>query len=94
MLYFSKNYLSSVPRSSVNYLFVLFAFVQVVASNKLEPLLGVFQKLVASKLNDHEGFYLLQSLVEFLPAEIISNYVKSIFTLVSYHGTSGTTVGI
>ena len=57
---------------------------QVVASNKLEPLLGVFQKLVASKLNDHEGFYLLQSLIEFLPAEIISNYVKSIFTLVNH----------
>jgi hypothetical protein len=30
-------------------------------------LLGVFQKLIASKLNDHEGFYLLQSLIEHLP---------------------------
>ena len=27
-------------------------------------LLGVFQKLIASKTNDHQGFYLLQSLVE------------------------------
>jgi exportin-2 (importin alpha re-exporter) len=53
-----------------------------VASNKLEPLLGVFQKLVASKVNDHEGFYLIQTIVEFLPAETINNYVKSIFTLV------------
>lgn len=30
-------------------------------------LLGVFQKLVASKANDHEGFYLIQSLIEHLP---------------------------
>ena len=27
-------------------------------------LLGVFQKLIASKSNDHEGFYLLGSMVE------------------------------
>jgi hypothetical protein len=57
---------------------------QVVASNKLEPLLGVFQKLVASKLNDHEGFYLIQSLLEYLPVEVVANYVKSIFTLVIF----------
>jgi hypothetical protein len=30
-------------------------------------LLGVFQKLIASKVNDHEGFYLLQYLVEHFP---------------------------
>jgi len=30
-------------------------------------LLGVFQKLLASKLNDHEGFYLLQTLTEEIP---------------------------
>jgi len=60
-----------------------FALLQVVASSKLEPLLGVFQKLIASKLNDHEGFYLIQSIVEFLPPEVTTTYVKSIFTLVS-----------
>lgn len=27
-------------------------------------LLGVFQKLIASKTNDHEGFYILNTLVE------------------------------
>lgn len=30
-------------------------------------LLGVFQKLVASKTNDHEGFYLLNCIVEHMP---------------------------
>ena len=31
-------------------------------------LLGIFQKLIASKTNDHEGFYLLNSIVEHMPA--------------------------
>lgn len=30
-------------------------------------LLGVFQKLIASKANDHQGFYLLNSIIEHLP---------------------------
>lgn len=30
-------------------------------------LLGVFQKLIASKSNDHEGFYLLETLTQEIP---------------------------
>lgn len=30
-------------------------------------ILGVFQKMIASKANDHEGFFLLQYLVQFYP---------------------------
>jgi exportin-2 (importin alpha re-exporter) len=30
-------------------------------------LLGVFQKVVISKSNDHHAFYLLDSIVEFVP---------------------------
>lgn len=34
----------------------------------LQPgLLGVFQKLLASKANDHQGFYLLNSIIEHMP---------------------------
>lgn len=36
--------------------------------NKLNPILGVFQKMIASKHNDHEGFYLLQNLVLYYPS--------------------------
>ena len=64
---------------------------QVVASNKLEPLLGVFQKLIASKSNDHEGFYLVQALVEHMPKEVVSNYIKPIFTLLFQRLTSSKT---
>jgi len=52
---------------------------QVVAQNKITGLLGVFQKLIASKTNDHEGFYLLQSMVEYLPADALATYVKQVF---------------
>lgn len=31
-------------------------------------ILGVFQKLIASKTHDHEGFYLLNSIIEFVPS--------------------------
>ncbi|KAJ6665630.1 hypothetical protein lerEdw1_002000 [Lerista edwardsae] len=48
----------------------------------LQPgLLGVFQKLIASKLNDHQGFYLLNSIVEHMPPESIDQYRKQIFIL-------------
>lgn len=29
--------------------------------------LGVFQKLIASKTNDHEGFHLMQSIIQYFP---------------------------
>ncbi len=41
---------------------------QIVAQNQLLPVLGIFQKLIASKVHDHEGFYLLESVVDSLPA--------------------------
>eukprot|EP00057_Strongylocentrotus_purpuratus_P012723 XP_011667197.1 PREDICTED: exportin-2 [Strongylocentrotus purpuratus] len=53
----------------------------IVASDKLMGLLGVFQKLMASKTNDHQGFYLLQSLVENMEANTFNEHVKSIFLL-------------
>jgi len=54
-------------------------------------LLGVFQKLIASKTNDHEGFYLLQALVEHLPPEALSQYVKQVFIVLFQRLTSSKT---
>jgi len=64
---------------------------QVVAQDKIAGLLGVFQKLIASKTNDHEGFYLLQSMVEHLPAEALSNYIKQVFIILFQRLTSSKT---
>uniref|UniRef100_A0A8C6PGL3 Exportin-2 n=1 Tax=Nothobranchius furzeri TaxID=105023 RepID=A0A8C6PGL3_NOTFU len=41
----------------------------------------LFQKLIASKANDHQGFYLLNSIIEHMPAESIIQYRKQIFIL-------------
>lgn len=54
---------------------------QIIASEKLGAVLGVFQKLLASKSNDHEGFYILQSLIEFVPMGELDIYVKQVFVL-------------
>ncbi|XP_025837252.1 exportin-2-like [Agrilus planipennis] len=54
---------------------------QVIAQDKLGGFLGVFQKLVASKTNDHEGFYLLQTIIQHTPTEALAPYHKQIFFL-------------
>uniref|UniRef100_A0A3Q3JW21 Exportin-2 n=1 Tax=Monopterus albus TaxID=43700 RepID=A0A3Q3JW21_MONAL len=51
------------------------------ATDKIPGLLGVFQKLIASKANDHQGFYLLGSIIEHMPPESITQYRKQIFIL-------------
>ena len=64
---------------------------QVVGLGKVEAILGVFQKLIASKSNDHEGFYLLQTMIEFMPKEALGQYIKGIFTLLFQRLTSSKT---
>ncbi|XP_010174598.1 exportin-2 isoform X2 [Antrostomus carolinensis] len=51
------------------------------AADKIPGLLGVFQKLIASKANDHQGFYLLNSIIEHMPPESLDQYRKQIFIL-------------
>ncbi|XP_001503596.2 exportin-2 [Equus caballus] len=51
------------------------------AADKIPGLLGVFQKLIASKANDHQGFYLLNSIIEHMPPESVDQYRKQIFIL-------------
>jgi len=54
---------------------------EIISSGTLMPLLGVFQKLIASKSNDHEGFYLLSSLMEYMPWTSMEQYAKQVFSL-------------
>ncbi|XP_041358734.1 exportin-2-like [Gigantopelta aegis] len=55
---------------------------QQIEPDKLNGLLGIFQKLIASKTNDHEGFYLLNAIIEFMPANLVNQYIKQVFILV------------
>ena len=54
---------------------------EMTAGDKLTALLGVFQKLIASRSNDHEGFYLLGSLIQHLSISRLSPHFKDIFIL-------------
>jgi len=47
----------------------------------VQQFLGVFQKLIASRAHNHEGFYLLNSMVEYVPRTILEPYMKQIFLL-------------
>ncbi|CAL4096864.1 unnamed protein product [Meganyctiphanes norvegica] len=58
------------------------AHAQIVQLGKLEAVLGVFNKLNASKTNDHEGFYLLQCMVLHIPASTMANYWNNIFAVI------------
>ncbi|XP_076036358.1 chromosome segregation 1 [Oratosquilla oratoria] len=63
----------------------------IIQLGKLEAVLGVFNKLNASKSNDHEGFYLLQSLLLYMPKEALENYWPQIFTVLFRRLTSSKT---
>ncbi|KAK3727815.1 hypothetical protein QZH41_008254 [Actinostola sp. cb2023] len=53
----------------------------IIANNNLDAILGVFQKLIASKSNDHEGFYLLSSIIEHMHRVALESYMPKIFIL-------------
>lgn len=61
--------------------FVKQASPQIQAQGKLMSVLGVFQKMIASKSNDHEGFYLLQNLISYYPRADLIPVMPQIFTL-------------
>jgi len=54
---------------------------KIVEGGKLNNLLGVFQKMIASKTNDNFGFYLLNSMVEHMSPKVLEPFMKQIFSL-------------
>ncbi|PVV00396.1 hypothetical protein BB560_005227 [Smittium megazygosporum] len=55
---------------------------QIAENGQLEPVLGIFQKLIVSKMNDQYAFSLLSSIVLYVPLRFLENYLKPIFILV------------
>jgi len=53
----------------------------VVSSKQIERLLGVFQKLVASMVNDVYALKLLSTIVQFFPWSVIGHYFPEVFKL-------------
>ena len=71
--------------------FVRQASPQIQADNKLMGVLGVFQKMIASKNNDHEGFYLMQNLINCYPMQELQGNMKQIFSLLFHRLSSSKT---
>ena len=71
--------------------FIEKAHANIIQIGKLEAILGVFNKLNASKTNDHEGFYLLQTILLNIPKEYLSNYLNQIFSIIFKRLTSSKT---
>ncbi|CAK9858088.1 unnamed protein product [Sphagnum jensenii] len=49
--------------------------------NQLPQVLGVFEKLIASKNTDHQGFFILNTVIENVSFEVLSPYMSQIWTI-------------
>lgn len=54
---------------------------EIVSRGLLDNMLGVFQKLIASKAQDHEGIALLESMIVHIDEHAMSKYMTAIWTL-------------
>eukprot|EP00898_Chlorokybus_atmophyticus_P002722 jgi/Chlat1/3450/Chrsp23S03829 len=54
---------------------------EVVARNQLQAILGVFQRLIGMKSHDHEGFYIVNAVVEKLPPATLAPYLPNVWSL-------------
>ncbi|KAA0201367.1 hypothetical protein HAZT_HAZT011850 [Hyalella azteca] len=61
--------------------FILKANARIVEEGKLNSILGIFNKLNVSRAHDHEGFYLLQSLLLHVPHQAIENFWPQLFSV-------------
>lgn len=53
----------------------------IVEQNQLSAFLGIAQKLISSKLNDHYGFEILRGIFEHIPIPSLGPFMKPIFVL-------------
>eukprot|EP00899_Mesostigma_viride_P021200 jgi/Mesvir1/29081/Mv18387-RA.1 len=53
----------------------------IVAGGQLSAILGVFQRLIGSKVHDHEGFYILNALIECLPLASMEPFLPTVWSL-------------
>ena len=54
---------------------------EILKNNRLEPILGIFQLLIASKINDIHGFDLIEVILSTVPASALQNYYTQILSL-------------
>jgi exportin-2 (importin alpha re-exporter) len=54
---------------------------RIVTDKQLEPILGIFQKLISTKAHESHAFELIEALVTFVPAEALQPYFVTILQL-------------
>jgi exportin-2 (importin alpha re-exporter) len=64
-LWFQQGNIPALTRLLKNYFNIGANWI--VSNSQLEPILGIFQKLIASKINDNYGFELVMSIIENVP---------------------------
>lgn len=55
---------------------------QILALGKINGVFGVFQKMIASKANDHEGFYLMQTMLSYYSPTELEGCMRQVFQLI------------
>jgi exportin-2 (importin alpha re-exporter) len=55
---------------------------QIVAASQIEPVLGIFQKLISSKANESHAFDLLEALIESLPSATMQPYFVPVLNII------------
>ena len=53
-----------------------------IKDNQLNQILGIFQKLIGSSLQDHHGIAILNVVIEVVPWDNIKDVIQSIFTVI------------
>jgi exportin-2 (importin alpha re-exporter) len=75
------NYPQNIP-SQIRFLQALIQNIKNLDVKQLELVLGVYEKLVVKPSLDHEAFYLLESIFEFIPLPTLEPYITKIFVLI------------
>ncbi|KAJ7514727.1 hypothetical protein O6H91_23G056900 [Diphasiastrum complanatum] len=57
---------------------------EIIHGNQLTQVLGVFQKLIYSRSTDHQGFFILNTVVENLSYQTLSPYIGQIWNVLFY----------
>ena len=65
---------------------------RIVAEDKISAILGIFSKLNNSRAHDHEGFYILQSLLVAVPQQTMEAYWEQLFRTMFKRLTQNKTV--
>eukprot|EP01083_Nonionella_stella_P081201 223562_1 len=70
------------PLTNLLVVFLSKAGEEIVRNKQLQSLLGVFQKLLSQKSNDHHAFAIMQAIIEFIPLSALEQYIPEIMRLV------------